>query len=89
MKFDIAVSFQGRGEGSALEALTFDFVLTPFPPPSSLRFFFPLRVPPQGCSVGFYGFLEATDMNGNTARIHFTDGIGMRYIKPILFEYKR
>ena len=33
MKFDIAVSFQGRGEGSALEALTFDFVLTPSPSP--------------------------------------------------------
>ena len=87
MKFDIAVSFQGRGEGSALEASTFDFVLTPSPPPLP-AVFFPLRVPLQGCYVGFYGFLVATDMNGNTARIHFTDGIGMRYIKPILFEYK-
>ena len=80
MKFDIAVSFQGRGEVSALEPLAVDSVLTPFPS---------LSVPPQGYSVGFYEFLIATDMNGNTARIHFTDGIDMRYIKPILFQYKR
>ena len=28
MKFDVAVSFQGRGEMSALEPLAFDFVFT-------------------------------------------------------------
>ena len=62
MKFDI--NFSGERWDECTRAVSFR--LHSHPPIS----FFSLSVPPKGYSNGFYEFLIATDMKGNTPRIH-------------------